>query len=446
MKKQLFLLTLMAGALCADAATLVNKYGTDTEVCDPVLIYTGGLAKRADWTQARNIRPYLTHGYADGSRDWFYDAFIYNETEWTDNAAGETRVLVNAGGGQKPAVKADWDAYFDQVFNKDLPALDKQISTWKETLGEPRLRHKVIIGIPFACKDGRDTPKQCEWKKFNFGTIDGVDMNFANIEHRIIAGKYAVDEVLRRFEAGNFKNFDLAGIYCPEETMYTVGDFVRDINDYAHSKNLHTYWVPYWANNDQYALEWEKYGFDICYRQPNYFFYATPLPTKRQLRECIEISKQYGCGLELEFETSNPSNALNETSPAYHQRLVDYIDYFEQYGVWAESGVAHYGGSKGYIDMASSPDPVNQATMDRLANLVRERQKRFAGIADSPELPQVPFAFAGEGKIVISGAPEAAVYTLSGMAVFHGEGTFECAPGIYIATDGRGRSVKVAVR
>ncbi|MBD5233276.1 MAG: DUF4855 domain-containing protein [Bacteroidales bacterium] len=452
MKKHLITLLFAAAALVSDAASVHNKFRVDTEVCDPVLIYTGGLSKRADWTEARNIRPYLTHGYADGTRDWFYDSFIYNETNWYDKATGETRVLVNAGGGQLPANKGDWDNYLNHVLGPDgdLHALDAQIDVWKATLGEPRLRHKIIMGMPFPCKDGRGTPKACEWKKFNFGEIDGEDMDFSREAHQLKAAYYAVDEIIRLFNEGNFKNIDLVGIYCPEETLYSISHIIRRINDYIHTKDLRTYWIPFWTGNDQYALNWAEYGFDIAYRQPNYFFYANPLPTKMRLYECIDQCKTYGLGLELEFETSNPSNALYEFSPSYHQRLIDYLDYFEKYGVWAESGVAHYGGSKGYVDMASSMSPENQAVMDRLADIVRTRQKamaeELAGVESSPVLPESPFAYAGQGEIFISNAPDATIYSLAGIALFHGEGSHSCNPGIYIVSDGHGRTCKVSVR
>ena len=67
------------------------------------------------------------------------------------------------------------------------------------------MRHKVIIGMPYPCKDGRGTPYNCVWKKFNFGEINGVDMDFSRIEHRIIASKWFVDEALRRFEEAGYK-------------------------------------------------------------------------------------------------------------------------------------------------------------------------------------------------------------------------------------------------
>ncbi len=435
----------------AYSAPIVNKFGTDTEVCDPVLIYTGGLSKRATWNKI-NLRPYLTHLYADGHRDWFYDSFIFNETQWTDKASGETRVLINAGAGQLPATKANWEEYFDHLFapSHDLAVLNSMIDTYRESIGEPRLRHKVMIGIPMPCKNGRGNATNCYWEKFDFGEIDGVDMDFSKKEHRIAAAEWAVDEVIRRFEEANFENIDLVGIYCAEETMYTVQDIMASINSYIHTKGLRTYWIPYWTNNNEYAHEWKKYGFNIAWRQPNYFFYERDgkLPAKSQLTGCITDSKTYGLGLELEFETSGTSNGMHETSAAMHQRLIDYIDAFEEYGVWDESGVAHYSGSKGLVDMAGSLDPVNQATIDRLADFVVKRQKAFAGISEPVVAEEVTrFAYAGAGEIFITEeAPEAVCYNAAGQPVHYGAGRFSCPAGLYIVTDGCGHSIKLAVR
>lgn len=436
-----------------NAATLSNKFGVDNKVCDPVLIYTGGLAKRAIWTKP-NLRPYVTHLYADGHRDWFYDAFIFNETNWYDEATNETRVLVNAGGGQLPATKADWEAYLDHIFSTvtDLGALDDLIGEMKVIIGEPVLKHKVIIGLCFPCKDGRGTPTACTWKKFNFGVIDGVDMDFSNIKHRIIASKWFVDEVIRRFEERDYKNIELAGLYTPEETMYTVGDFMAEVNDYIKSKGLNTYWIPYWTNNDQYALEWkDTYHFDIAYRQPNYFFYGRDgsLPPFSQLTTCIRQSKLYGLGLELEFETQDKSNGLHSVSPEMHQRLVDYIDQFENLKVWAESGVAHYSGSKGLIDMVNNGDQTDNATMDRLCDFVAMRKKAFAaqhGVSDVITDAQVDFVHFGDGYIYINdSAPAATVHTMDGRLVHAGCGYFYCQTGLYIVNNGAGKSIKAVV-
>lgn len=459
MKLKLITLFLLAaiGATSLDAATVVNKYGKDDKVCDPVLIYTGGLSKRLTWNKS-NLRPWLTHTYSDGHTDWFYDTFIFNETNWYSAADGETRVLVNAGGGQLPGTKADWIAYLDHIFapTHDIATLDELIGDYKTgsnrapKLGEPRMRHKVIIGMPYPCKDGRGTPRNCVWKKFDFGEIDGVDMDFTRVSHRIMASKWFVDEALRRFEEAGYTNLDLAGFYCPEETMYTVGEFAAQVNEYIKEKGYNTYWIPYWENNDQYALNWkDKYKFDMTWRQPNYFFVANPMPPKSQLIECIEQSKQYGLGLELEFEAESTSNGLHSANPTMHKRFVDYLDAFEQHGVWDESGVAHYGGSKGFYLMATLGDYVDKATIDRLADYVVKRQLAFTGVAGVDDIfseENRTFARPGQGFISIENAPEAVVYNISGMVMHRGEGIFECPAGIYIVTDGKGRSCKLAVR
>lgn len=455
MKQRILSIILLIAALApefdAPAATRVDKFGVDTEVCDPVLIYTGGLSKRARWTKA-NIRPYIVNTYADGHKDWFFDTFIFNETNWYDSKTGETRVLCNAGGGQLPATQADWLAWLDVIFgaSTDLRALDDEIGNQIAVLGTPPLQHKVLIGMCYPCKDGRGTPGKCEWKKFDWGQIDGKDMDFTLQRHRIAAATWFVDEALRRFNEAGFKNIELAGFYCTEETMYTIGDIADDINDYIHSLGLRSYWIPYWANNDQYAFEWkDKYHFDMTWRQPNYFFYTSSgsLPPMRQLTDCIESSKEYGLGLELEYETSSTSNGLHSYSPKMHQRFIDYIDKFEEYGVWAESGVAHYFGSKGLLDVRNNGDEVDRATIDRLADIVAARRKAFSGVEETEiTLPEAPFALAGNGEIYITEAtPEGAVYNLAGTQLHSGSGTFVCPAGIYIATNGKGKAVKLRV-
>lgn len=432
---------------------MTNQYGRDTEVCDPVLIATGTLPKRAIWNQM-NLRPYVTHAYADGHRSWFYDSFIFCEGTWYDRETGEVRVLGNASGGQLPATKADWIAFMDHIFSPahDLSQLDAVIGKWKETLGEPPMRHKVILNLCLPAKDGRGTPNACSWKKFDFGEIDGVDMDFSKVEHRIAATKWYVDELVRRYEEQGYTNFDLAGLYWVEESLYSNEEIVTEINDYIHSKGLRSYWIPYWANNDQYAIHWgDRYHFDMAWRQPNYAFYNADgsLPNKAQLVACIKSCKTYGLGLELEFETMLKSSAMHETSPEMHQRLIDYIDAFETYGVWDDGGVAHYGGSKGFCDMAASMDPVNQATMDRLCDIVQKRQKAFAGI-EAPEVsePAQPLGvYAVPGGIHISeSTTEASVFNSAGMLVHEGNGFVPCAPGLYFISDGAGRTAKVAVR
>lgn len=430
----------------------VNQFGIDTKVCDLVLIYTGGMTKRANWTK-ENLMPYVVHTYSDGSEDWFYDAFIFNEISW------KGRSLHNAL-GSAPGYKTTWIEYLDHLFaeDHDLGALDKLISEKKKTLGEPRLKHKIIISYCVPCMyysyrvpDGSDVGFQ--WTDFVWGSIDGKEINFKNAQDRLAAVKWYVDEVIRRFEEKNYENLELVGFYSVEESMnprVSNGDMQAEYNDYVASLGLRSYWIPYWWDNDTYATVWkEKYHFDMAYRQPNYFFYTNSgsLPDYSQLTSCIKNSKLYGLGLELEFETAETSNGLHEVSPAMHQRLIDYIDAFEENGVWESSGVAHYGGSVGYINMAKSNDPVNHATMDRLADLVIKRQSAFSGVDDAKIADQHrSIACAGNGEIFVSAEfPTACVYDVAGHLLHEGWGRFACPKGMYIVTDGKGNTTKLFV-
>ncbi len=430
-------------ALSGNAQTEVNAFGTDDLTSDICLIYSGGLEKRATWTK-ENLLPYVTHEFADGHSEWLYDGFLF--LELYHNGA----VLSNTGSGQVAAKKTDWEWWLDHVMEEghDLHALDQLIGELKATLGEPAMRHKVIIATPAPCKDGSNgTP---EWADINWGEINGEAMNFYRQSHRLTATKWMCSQIKERFDAEKFENIDLAGIYWLEESLYSNGDIVARVNDHIRSLGLKSYWIPYMLNNDQYKFNWkDKYRFDVAYQQPNYFFYKNgSLPPYSQLEQALEESKKYGLGLELEFETEGTSIGLHSVSPEMHQRLVDYLDAFEKYGVWDESAVAHYSGSKGMIHMAESTDPVDHATIDRLASYVVDRHKKIAAGVSTPTVEDhANYAYAGAGEIFITAdAPDARCYSVSGSLVHVGPGRFDCPDGVYFVTFRNSKTIKLFVR
>ena len=97
----------------AGAQTVVNAYGKDDATSDITLIYSGGLAKRAVWNKD-NLLPYVTHLYADGHREWFYDGFLFMEFQ-----RGSV-VLGNSGAGQNPGKKEDWLWWVDHVMEEEI--------------------------------------------------------------------------------------------------------------------------------------------------------------------------------------------------------------------------------------------------------------------------------------------------------------------------------------
>lgn len=346
--------------------------GNEPAVCaknisDLALIYAGN-SRRPAWTK-EELTPYVTHKYADGTEDWFFDGFLFLEF---DNNNG---IQFQNGGGLSPATQKDWIWLLDQMFaqNKKLDALDKLISDKKKTLGEPPLRHKVVIA---SCAPSKN--KNGSWSARNsWGTVDGKNLYFASKNDRVTAVKWYIDNIIERWNAAGFKNIDLDGIYWLEEGLYSNGEIVPEINDYIHSKGMRSYWIPYYLNNEQYWSKWkDTYKFDACYIQPNYAFYKNDgtLHPYSLLEETVDAAKACGAGLELEFETQEKSNALHSVNPTLHQHINDYMDVYESKGVFDNMPVAYYTGTQGLIHMDKSTDPVDHQTIDRMARIVAKRQ------------------------------------------------------------------------
>ncbi|MDE5595606.1 MAG: DUF4855 domain-containing protein, partial [Muribaculaceae bacterium] len=240
-------------------------------------------------------------------------------------------------------------------------------------------------------------------------------------------------------------------IYWIEEGLFSNGDIMAMVNDYVHSKGLRSYWIPYYPNNEQYWSNWKKeYNFDMCYIQPNYAFYKKDgtLYPKTQLNVTVDAAWSCGAGLEFEFETQEKSNALHSVNPELHQHINDYMDVYDEEGVFDNAGVAYYTGTQGLIHMRDSSDPVDHATIDRLARYVAKRQKARVDAAGVKEIEsdtvKTPLAYSAEGRIIL--APDTCCHDLSGRLLYTGAGDFACEAGIYVVSDNQGRSMKLIVK
>lgn len=437
-----FALSLSTANATADDYEDMEDFGADKNISDLALIYAGN-ARRPDWTKD-DLRPYVTHIYADGSEDWFFDGFLFLEF---DNNEG---IQFQNGGELEPAKQSDWLWLLDQFFTpgKKLDALDQLISEKKSTLGEPPLRHKVVI---MTCAPSKNKAGNWDVRK-TWGTIDGKPIYFASATGRQTAVKWFIDNIIERWNQAGFKNLDLEGIYWIEESLFSNGDIMAEVNDYIHSKGLRSYWIPYYIDNAQYWSHWnDEYHFDMCYLQPNYAFYdkqTGEIPPISLLNFAVDAAKEVGIGLELEFETQDKSNALHSVNPTLHQHINDYMDVFDQKGVFDRAGIAYYTGTQGLIHMDQSTDPVDHATIDRLARYVAKRQKQRNPAAGIHEIPtdtiDAPLAFAIEGNIYL--APDTCCHDLTGRVLYKGEGNFTCQSGVYVVSDNQGRSMKLYVK
>lgn len=440
LKQFIALAAITIAASDAIADENANPFGYDPKISDLALIYAGN-SSRPDWTKD-DLTPYVTHTYADGSEDWFFDGFLFLEF-----SNGE--VQFQNGSGLNPATQADWLWLLDQFFapGKKLDALDKLISEKKQTLGQPPLRHKVVIG---CCAPSKN--KNGEWSaRTAWGTVDGKKLYFGFSSNRVTAVKWYIDTMLEKWNAAGFENIDLEGVYWIEEGLFSNGDIMAEINDYIHSKGLRSYWIPYYLNNEKYWSNWkDMYNFDMCYIQPNYAFYKNDgtLQPYSLLEETVEAAKSCGAGLEFEFETQGTSNALHSVNPTLHQHINDYMDVFDSKKVFDNAGVAYYTGTQGLIHMDKSTDAVDHQTIDRLARYVAKRQAARSASSGISEITrdekQTPVAYVEDGRIILP--PDTCCHDLAGRLLYTGEGAFDCKAGVYIVSDRLGNSMKLFVK
>lgn len=324
-----------------------SPYAT-SKVRDLALIYQGN-KRRPAWTED-DFTHYVTHKFADGHRDWTFDGFLFLEF---DNGEG---VSFQPSLG-KMATKADWQWYLDKLFEKgkSLDALNSHIERMKAEIGDPGFKHKVVLTIftPFA-------------KTVNWGEVDGKELDFRHQEDATLAVKWYIDEIVERFNAQGYKNLELSGLYWLDEDMCHTFDLAKYIAPLVHARNLEFVWIPYY--NARGIGTWREMGFDIAYHQPGYAFGGKH---HLRLRDTTDLARGLGMGLEFEMD----ENSIYEKEPISNYNLMrDYIDWFEETGVWENSAVAYYTGNNGIKKMAESTQPFNQRMLDRLFGIIVERR------------------------------------------------------------------------
>ena len=284
------------------------------QIRDLVLIYQGG-RHRPDWT-AEQFVPYVTHTFADGSKDWLFDGFLF--LEFVD---GDKQYI--PGLRMANAQKSDWEHYLDRVFEpgKSLDALNQCIAAQKKLLGDPGFRHKVVLTVLPPIHHQKD-----------WGQLNGRDLDFDNVEDML--------------------HFD---------------GFPKHVAPYVHEKGLQFVWIPYFKARG--FDRWQDLGFDIAYHQPNHFF-GKNIPDSR-LDEACSLARQNGMALEFEFD----AKALHDAVDSSYDRMNAYIDAYWRNNVFTDAAIAYYEGGGGVGEFSKNPTPENQALIDRLARIIVERRK-----------------------------------------------------------------------
>ncbi|MEG0701410.1 MAG: DUF4855 domain-containing protein [Muribaculaceae bacterium] len=325
-----------------------KSYKTN-QIRDLALIYQGG-AQRIDWN-IDQFTPYVTHQFADGSKNWLFDGFLF--LEFADGRGYN----FSPGYAKNQARKTEWIWLLNRLFEKEksLDALDKCIDAQKKIIGKPNFKHKVVLGLTVPI------PKQKDW-----GAIDGDSLDFNLPADQLKATKWYIDQLMARFKNAKYKNLELTGFYWVDEDMAVSGDVTKSISLYIDSLKKEFTWIPYWKARG--SDNWKNAGFDIAYQQPNHFF-SKDIPDSR-LDDACKFALSNGMAMEFECD----SNALFDYKDSSYDRMLAYINAFEKYGVFKTSAIAYYTGSTGFIDMFKSKSKEDHEIMDRLARLIVERR------------------------------------------------------------------------
>lgn len=81
-----------------------------TGIQDLALIYQGG-SHRLDWT-VDEFRPYVVHRFADGSKDWLFDGFLF--LEFKDGSGRNYTV----GYEKLNARRTEWEWLLDRISSR----------------------------------------------------------------------------------------------------------------------------------------------------------------------------------------------------------------------------------------------------------------------------------------------------------------------------------------
>jgi hypothetical protein len=332
---------------------------------DMVLLYGGGRQRYTYLWQANRLESYVTYVDTDGKEHWLFDAFLF--IEFADYGTGSAEVNYATGYSRASATQSDWQRLIDYYFQDDsgIGALDAVIGKAIARLGTPKEKHKVIITIPEPITHANYTNTSSS--TVYWGSVGGRKLDFQYADDRVKACQWYIDQCRAAFDAKGYKNVELAGFYwLPEKSTYTSG-IISKVGDYLHTMKYSFNWIPYYTA-DGYSM-WQYYNFDYAYLQPNYFFNtATP---KSRLTDAVKMAKGAGMGgMEVEFD----DNCLDGYGRAY--KLEDYMEVFQDQGIWASYRLAYYQGNNTVHTLRQSTNAANQALYHKFCNFVITRPTR----------------------------------------------------------------------
>ncbi|KJB87522.1 hypothetical protein AZ66_12640 [Paenibacillus sp. E194] len=304
------------------------------------LLYNGQYANGlGDWSKERII-PNISYVNKDGEpTDWLFDGVLYlglASPAGRDYGLGQTNL-------------EDWKWYLDKTFaaTGDMQNLNEATKEVGAKLNQPDHKVKVVLMIPDPGGSLTD-----------FGDVDGTgSLNFNEsvvgrdkaLENRGKAIQWWLDQVQQRWQAADYSNLELVGMYwLPEQIdIGEMGpDVARMMSEKVHAMNLKVFWIPHSLAYKMYM--WKDVGIDAAAYQPNYFFGGMDVD---RLEDAANNAKRYGMGNEVEFDDGMLTDAV------LRERFIDYLNSGVETGLMQNGFRAYYQGNNAVYNLGVSKDP-----------------------------------------------------------------------------------------
>lgn len=287
------------------------------ELC---LLYVGGEGTQAVHRyEADNLLPLLSYLSPEGQpRDYFMDGFLML-AQYSPLLNGRGYGLDLSG---PPSRKEDWLALFDEYFHPqaNLSAMDLCLEKLAGHFQHDRaVPVKVVLSIPTA------DPRCVDW--------DDSGYSLEEEAHRLEVTRWAMQELLKRWEQAGFCHLYLVGFYYMTEQGSYNSSLLHAFPQMCRELGMRSFAIP--GITSTWITEFSRAGFDGVALQPSHSFWQPAMRPRYYLLKCAgRIAREYGMGMEVELP-------YDVAEPAGRQKLRDYLDMAAIQG-WAGAFTAFF--------------------------------------------------------------------------------------------------------
>ncbi|RKO73400.1 DUF4855 domain-containing protein [Sphingobacterium puteale] len=351
-----FLLTmLMVGSAMLGHAQSKKSLPSIKQSSDVALIYHGG-NHRIPYNTAQ-MKHYV---YRDlhGKPEYLFDSFLFLEI--TTTLDGKQYDYGCEVPGRSIPGRTEWEWLLAETFaqGRGPDAVELTIDSLVKLGYPPPAKRRVYFALSNPIYGNK-----------SWGKLNGKQLDMTQVEDRLNAAKWYVEQIEARWKQKKYKYLELAGFYWLHETIDVVNKddiLIKKVSNFLKTKQHDLIWIPYnWAEG---ADKWKEIGFTKAYQQPNYFF-----DLKSELwilQHAIDFAKKHELDLEMEFDD-------RVSEEGYRKHFYEYLDKFAQGGVWETKEVAYYEGGGAWYRMAISQDPEIKKMTKALGDIIVKRQLKL---------------------------------------------------------------------